>query len=345
MGGGNFAQMSQAAPQPSERLTDATGLADFGVVHPGDYVYQIVTQWDEGTLATSGEIHVEPGSQIHKRIVCPRTPPERVPVRVRWTWPADLEKEKLLLYASFDLHPIRRDGLSWTLSDERPPKSSSKRSGLRNPMMVARMLLPTRSVLCGPATSMTQVLPSEGFQPYLWRDGAFPAWRLWASLPGSDLRSIPEPEGSLQWERGTYHLSGVLVLRPSAAAESQAGRRSFEVVVAGDPGSQQGVINGTYWVYWHPPTDAAADGPRGRGGRPKAGAQGQLPTPLGRLDHQNSGQPGRPEIVRPWESWSKMGTAFEARPGQVNEWTIPLPDEVIEAIRQRLKAGANAKAE
>jgi hypothetical protein len=36
---------------------------------------------------------------------------------------------------------------------------------------------------------------------------------------------------------------------------------------------------------------------------------------------------------------------FEARPDQVNEWTIPLPDEVIDAIRTRLKAETNGKAE
>jgi hypothetical protein len=338
--------MSQAAPQPSERVTDASGVADFGVVHPGDYLYQIVKQWDQGTLSTSGEIHVEPGSQIHKRIVCPRTPPERVPVRVRWTWPSDLEKEKLLLYASFDLSPIRRDGLSWFLSDERPPESASRRGRLRNPMMGATTLLPTRSVLCGPARSMAQVVPSERFQPYLWRVGAFRDWRLNAFLPESDLRPIPEPEGSLQWELGSYHLSGVLVLRPSAAAEGQAGRRSFEVVVASDPGTQQGVINGTYWVYWHPPTDAVADGPRGRGGRPRAGAQGQLPTPLRQLAQPElSGQPGHTEIVVPWESWSKTAAPFEARAGQVNDWTITLPEEVIDAVRKRLKAGANTKAE
>ena len=38
-----------------------------------------------------------------------------------------------------------------------------------------------------------------------------------------------------------------------------------------------------------------------------------------------------------------MGKSFEARPGQVNEWTIPLPDELLEAVRKRLKAEANVE--
>jgi hypothetical protein len=66
---------------------------------------------------------------------------------------------------------------------------------------------------------------------------------------------------------------------------------------------------------------------------------------LRQLGPQLSGQPGHTEIIVPWESWSKTATTFEVRPGQVNEWTIPLPDEVLDRIRKRLKAGANAKAE
>jgi hypothetical protein len=166
-GAGEFWQAGprrQAALQPTQRLTDASGVADFGVVHPDDYVFEIVKSWDQGTVSTSGEVHVEPGSQITKRMVCPKTPPERVPVLVRWTWPADLEQEKLVLYASFALAPILREGVPWILSDERPPKSSPE-LGRRAIIPMSLRMPPLRSVLCGPARSMAQVLPSEGFQP------------------------------------------------------------------------------------------------------------------------------------------------------------------------------------
>ena len=36
--------------------------------------------------------------------------------------------------------------------------------------------------------------------------------------------------------------------------------------------------------------------------------------------------------------------SFEARVGQVNEWTIPLPDELINAVREALKVDPTAKA-
>jgi hypothetical protein len=47
--------------------------------------------------------------------------------------------------------------------------------------------------------------------------------------------------------------------------------------------------------------------------------------------------PGENGPVVRWDSWSKSVTNFEARSGQVNEWTIPLPNELIKAIRQKLK--------
>jgi hypothetical protein len=159
---------------------------------------------------------------------------------------------------------------------------------------------------------------------------------LWADLPDRDLIPIKEPEGRLEWEPGAYHLSGVLVLRPLPAPESVPGRRRFEVIVASDPSSQAGMINGTYWVYHQPPADSPSEGPRGKGARFNAWVQ--TPNPLGQLARSDlAGSPDHTEIVLPWESWSKLATSFEVRPGQVNEWTIPLPTELIEAVRQRLK--------
>ena len=46
----------------------------------------------------------------------------------------------------------------------------------------------------------------------------------------------------------------------------------------------------------------------------------------------------------PRNSGTRSTLAFEARPGQVNEWTIPLPDELIKAVRAALKVDPAAKA-
>ena len=40
-----------------------------------------------------------------------------------------------------------------------------------------------------------------------------------------------------------------------------------------------------------------------------------------------------PSVEASTDFWEKVDTAFEVRLGQVNEWTIPLPDEFIAAVR------------
>ncbi len=326
---GRGAPVSETSQDPSQRVTDRSGIADFGVVHPGDYLFQIVKAWDGGSVGTSGRIHIEPGSQINKRIVCPKTPPERVPVRVRFAWPSDLEKEKLVLYASFTLDPSHRDDLSWTLSDEWPHRPSARPGRLRA-LMGAR-LSATRSVFRGPET-VAQVLAMK--QPYLWEAPGVPSRGLWAQLRTSDLRDIKESEGTLTWEPGTYHLSGMLALRPIESGDLKAGKRRFEVIVASDP-YQGGMSNGTYFVWNLPPPDDVEGGPRAKRSRPN----GQMLNhePLAVLANAQ-GTRGGSDVVIPWESWSKSVTSFEARPGQVNEWTITLPDELVQAARKRLKA-------
>jgi hypothetical protein len=157
---GRGAGVGPGGREPPQRVTDRSGVAEFGLVHPGDYVFHIVKLWDQGSVTTSGQLRVDPGSQVTKRVVCPKVPPQRVPMLVRWTWPPDLAKEKLLLYASFALSPMLRNGTSWALSDERSSHHRSERDRLsfaRNGWAPVR-----RSVLCGPAASLAQVLPSLG---------------------------------------------------------------------------------------------------------------------------------------------------------------------------------------
>ena len=46
----------------------------------------------------------------------------------------------------------------------------------------------------------------------------------------------------------------------------------------------------------------------------------------------------KPTIELPIEFWMRVNNGFEARVGKSNEWTIPLPDELIRAVREALKA-------
>ena len=110
-------RMFENPPKTLTRDSDKAGLADFGALQPGKYQYQIDSRSNDGDLSTSGELTVQPGTEVNRHVVCPRIPPQRVGVRVRWHWPADLEKEPLLLFVPFNFNFLRSaSGAHWMIS-------------------------------------------------------------------------------------------------------------------------------------------------------------------------------------------------------------------------------------
>ncbi len=61
------------------RRTDATGLADFGVVKPGDWEFSI----HAGKWSTTGGLNAVPGTSVARAIVVPKVPPDQAQVRLR----------------------------------------------------------------------------------------------------------------------------------------------------------------------------------------------------------------------------------------------------------------------
>ncbi len=330
--GGGFGGGGFGPTEVATRTTDRSGIADLGVVRPGEYSFHITRSWDQGSELTSGQFKIEPGGRIDKQVVCPKVPLGRMPVRVRLGWPADLAKENLTLYASFALNPIRRDELSWTISDRRP---SDRPLGLgRRGMRVATWQPATRTVLLGPGTAMAQVRPSSD-TPYLWTSTGVQSQGLRAEFSSRDLRQIKEPSEAIEFEQGTYRLCGLLVLRPWSTTDVKADRRSFEVVLTTD-----GV---GLWVWDHPPTYEANDGPRAKDAPSRKGARANGRGGRGQQGFFSLQQLGLHHLIVPWESLLQGPESFEAGPGRVNEWTIPLSDELLEAIRKRLKDAANVE--
>jgi hypothetical protein len=188
------------------RTSDASGIADFGLLHPGSYSFQVSKSWDRGALLGSGDINVEPGSQVDKRIICPQKTLKPVPLDVRFNWPADLEKEGLVLDAPFWFIPVQKEGMSWSLN--------------------RGVGLATHSVLFGPGTDLTEIRRPGGL--YYW---ATSPQTSFADVLTSDLRATNEPEDLLRWERGTYQLSELVVLHPSDQGSDSAGTRRFKVLV------------------------------------------------------------------------------------------------------------------
>ncbi len=333
LGGMGRAPLSTASPHESDRA----GNVDLGVVRPGEYDFWISKSWDGRSAMTAGRLVVAPGTPVRMTRVCPRLPVELVPVRVRADWPADLEKERLVLQARFTLEP----SLGWSFR--------------RSTQGMAPSL--SKSVLTGPGTAMTEmILPSkpgmlDSVRPY--SSESKPGLPIWWDMPESRLRDLKAPDEALQWERGTYSLSGLIVLHPHPAPERED-LRHFELVVASfSPLSSIGRIIAV--VRDGPPTKEEVargfnPGPNARGGmqgppgfgqgaqRPRTKAEKQAFLDARRnVQNEQAATAEAPQLELPSEYWSRTAAAFEARPAQVNTWTIPLPDELLAAVRESLK--------
>jgi hypothetical protein len=286
-------QRTEAPNSTIDRTTDNSGIADFGLLHPGTYTFGLSKNQDFRFPNGSGQFNVEPGSSVKKPIVFPKKALEHVPVRVRCTWPADLEKEGLVVDASFTFVPLEIDGTSWSTS--------------------------SRSILCGPGAGLAEILVPGG--PYLWATAS--GYKLRADILTSDVRTINESAESLKWERGTYQLfDQLIVLRPIHAAAGSARQLQFEIIARGS----QWQTNNSFELRVAPPTEVDL---RNRGNFRNVGGGGM--------------QIGQQAVLISQQSWANIGNGFEARPDQVNEWTITLPDELVSIVRAKLRSETVSK--
>jgi hypothetical protein len=313
-------------PKTIQKQSDARGLADFGSIQPGDYTFEIARNAKDWSLETNGELNVQPGSDVTKLIVCPKVPPPRVGVRVRWQWPSDLEKEPLVLYLPFNLRSRElASGILWQIRRPNPDDSS-----------VFRTFDLANSLLCGPSSDVFHFKNNSG--PLLWTimgGNVASVIEAAAKLGPGDFADVVEADlekakpglAALDFEIGTYGLSELIVLRPRQARVVSPGRREFDLLVAVraphyirrihvalEPPSKKDFLRTR-----SPMITGATDG-RGRG--------------ASYTDFTDS----TPTIELPKEFWRRVDRAYEASPGKSNEWTIPLPGELIQAVRQALKA-------
>jgi hypothetical protein len=169
-----------------------------------------------------------------------------------------------------------------------------------------------RSILCGPGALTREIL--EGGLPFFWADeSAEPSGPIWADVQTTDLREIKEADHDRAWTSGTYWLNSLCVLRAEHPLDPAPWRTRFSVLAASNVGN----------IHYRPPTQQDF---------PRIGRMG-----MGGMGRGGQDWPASRTVQLPQEYWAKTASAFEARPGQVNEWTIPLPDELIEAVRKELK--------
>jgi hypothetical protein len=287
----------ESRPLVYTRVSDATGIVNLGFVRPGTHPFAITKAWDQGKVAISDSLVVEPGTSVKRTFLCPKVPPEVAPVRIRAHWPPDLEREGLVLYLAFRLER----SLGWNVVNHRQNDNNWF----------------VRSALSGPRAQVTELF---GWQHYFWRAGL--KTPVWADIPVSQLREIKVPDETLRWEEGTYRLTAVFVLRPHASSGGER-LRHFELVASSL--QEENDPNGV--ALWYvsrvdsPTADeiAAAYEQRSRNASAEAFALTRE-SPYVHLDEQF------------WDSVA----AFEARRAQTNEWRIRLPDELIATVRASL---------
>ena len=111
------------------------------------------------------------------------------------------------------------------------------------------------------------------------------------------------------------------MLRRLDTPAPSAGSLQFEVLVRCGPWQS----NNSYEVRRDPPNEEELrNGRNFRGGGTQIGVQG---------------------LVISQQSWDKIAGGFNAAPGQVNEWTITLPDEVTNVVRAQIASEKAAKPE
>ncbi len=383
--GGMGQPMGGAGPASAHtifRKSDASGIADFGAVQPGDYRFRIAKNWPNGSFSTVGQLNVMPGSKVQKLLVCPKVPPQRVTVRVRCAWPADLEKEHLLLYAPFVFRYRRLEpDVEWSLADTRGTLRAIRRSNLamiNQPQGFSAI----RSVLCGPGTMLTEILNHKGL--FLWSSGAqdkavvplmnaartAPVGRFrgpgesGSGQPGAgaplgpgdladilmhDLREVKLSVGTvapqeLEWEPGIYGLNELIVLRPSRSANVESGRRRFDVLVASHVNGRPYPVQVRGAAPDNKEVENIYQSVTGGGYGSQWGGPGQFAGYQGVQGPSAEFQSAAPSLELRPEFWDQVDLGFEARLGQVNEWTIPLPDELVQAVRKALTTEAMPRA-
>ena len=94
-------------PSQMKRITDDSGLADFGVVQPGDWEFHV--QAYPWTLTQS--VNVLPDTPVDRTIACPMK--GQAPVKVRVDWPKSLVEKDLVAVAVFRHQGVKVGPFAW----------------------------------------------------------------------------------------------------------------------------------------------------------------------------------------------------------------------------------------
>ena len=153
-----------------------------------------------------------------------KAPPDKVPVRIKCSWPADLDTAGLFLYAPFTFVERSFDStLSWRWAEVSNPRMPEGVAS--NP----QYLPVTRSILRGTkGTNSLEIVDLAGLHFWI----APKSKEVFGDILDRDLREQAAEDEAWNWEPGTYRFYELMVVRPHRGQEVEKGRRRFDVLAS-----------------------------------------------------------------------------------------------------------------
>ncbi len=291
-----------------ERESDDKGMIDFGVVQPGDWSFVLTRPAkDGGRWLTTAKLSVVPGSAIQKAIVCPTFDEPTAPVSVRIDWPPDLADKGLAVVAGLGHEGFTyQPPLHW---NEIHDNESADNSGVFH-------------LFCGPGAGRVVAVKRGG--PVLWQLSENPAVPG-AAAPGARavgvepyktgqiyvdmaLQPATSDHTSVPLLHGRNRLLKLAIVRPrKQLADATAAERCELLALLS---FFSGPVHVQIIELSQPPESAVSF----------FGVAG-------------------PFMLRDFQavSTSSPSPSFDVEKDQPNVWTIHLPDELTQAVREKLK--------
>lgn len=298
------------------RRTGPDGIADFGVVRPGQHTIDVTTPWGE-SMATS-YVTVLPGQEFIQEFVCPPALPKEGPVTYAAEWPDDLAGKPLWLICEF-LRGARTYGeTSWTLN--------STKYNARYFAMISSQGEIRQFQMDKVFSDRGRQLPRDFFEPTQASQVTFGMYYIPGfsrsrseftrggggpppSLPPTPGLCIGMPreisDSKLKWLEASYYIVGLAVTQNPADTEAQD-MISFPVIAAAEFSGRRGSPG----FVELPSEQVRFNRTGGFSFAPDSGAGSRV-----------AGM----EIPK-----------FEAKAGEQNAWKISLPTPLLERVRTKL---------
>jgi hypothetical protein len=325
--------------RPINRVSNEKGIVDLDAVQPGEYGFTITRSMDKKFYpmwSTTGSVQVKPYQDLFKSIVCPSAGLRRFPIRLQYERPEDLTGRGLVLHVGFyGLSRKLPDGTTWSFSGleegqemPRPPQGMGGRGGGYFPSAPRLEFL--IDLDGGTLERIREV------EPYYYSDGSIPrnvmrsqnapAPQLLGLAHASFRRSDRTPiSGGFNVLEGNHALTLLSLLRPNGEIGSEEIDGYDVVALETFPGGMGGFGGGI--------------------GGGMANSYQQRPDwmPKRLSDLYEAPLPFFAVTVPNSQITRNMTAAWNAEQDQVNTWTIKIPDELIAAARDALKAEEAAK--